>query len=107
MRMYYCEHGTYRDPEFRSGRKVTFGRILPLTDTDLEGRYFSSESYTFDRVKRRTYRITCRGSESTAPSADAVAGVTLHINQTGDIWTGGAADGGPVVSLATSYGGSS
>jgi prepilin-type N-terminal cleavage/methylation domain-containing protein len=106
MRMYYIEHGTYKDPQFTPGRKVTFAQILPLTDTDLEGRYFSSDSYTFERVKRRTYRITCRGSDSTAPSADAVAGMTLHINQKGDIWTGGASDGGPIVLLATSCGGS-
>jgi len=88
MRMYYVEHHTYKDPQFTSGRKVTFGQILPLKNSDLDGRYFSSECYTFERVKRRTYRIRCDGSLSEAPAADRVADVVLYINQRGDIWRG-------------------
>jgi len=103
MRMYYVEHGTYKDPYFISGRKVTFGDILPLNDSDLEGRYFSSDCYTFDRVRRRTFRIRCRGSASTAPAAGEVAGVTLFINQTGDIWRGRALSGEPGHRLAVPF----
>ena len=33
MRMHHVEHGTYRDPQFSEGRKVTFGEILPLKKT--------------------------------------------------------------------------
>ena len=100
MRMYYVEHGTYKDPQFTPGRKVTFGRILVVSDMDLEGRYFSSDCYTFERVKRRTFRIKCKGMASTAPAADGVANVTLYINQIGDIWRGGAPDDGPILHLA-------
>lgn len=100
MRMHYVEHGTYRDPAFLSGRKVTFGEILALTDTDLEGRYFSSDCYTFERVKRRTFRIRCDGSSSTAPAGDDVVDVTLFVNQRGDIWSSVSADDGPLLHLA-------
>lgn len=100
MRMYYVEHGTYKDPQFTAGRKVTFGRILAVSDTDLEGRYFSSECYTFERVKRRTFRIVCSGMESSAPAGHEVASVILCINQRGDIWRGGAPDDGPILQLA-------
>lgn len=100
LRMYYVEHGTYKDPQFTAGRKVTFGRILAISDTDLEGRYFSSECYTFVKVKRRTFRIVCSGMASTAPAAGDVAHVILYINQKGDIWRGGAPDDGPNVHLA-------
>lgn len=100
MRMHYVEHGTYKSPHFKSGRKVTFGEILTLSDLDLEGRYFSSECYTFDRVKMRTFRIKCDGSASTAPAADEVDGVTLYINQKGDIWAGVDSDSDPLVQIA-------
>ena len=100
MRIHYIEYGTYKDPQFTAGRKVTFGEILTLRDSDLEGRFFSSECYTFEKVKRRTYRIKCTGSASEAPAAGEVANVILYINQNGDIWTGGASDDGAVPILA-------
>jgi prepilin-type N-terminal cleavage/methylation domain-containing protein len=100
MRMHYVEQGTYRNPQFTSGRKVTFGGILTLNDVDLEGRYFSNECYTFERVKRRTFRIKCDGAASTAPAASDVADIILFINQTGDIWTGVPTEAGPSLHLA-------
>ncbi|MFH1689054.1 MAG: prepilin-type N-terminal cleavage/methylation domain-containing protein [Candidatus Eisenbacteria bacterium] len=100
MRMHYVEHGTYKDPQFTSGRKATFGGILTLSDVDLEGRYFSSECYTFDRMKRRTFRIKCDGAASTAPAASEVADVTLFINQRGDVWVGVGSDDGTALRLA-------
>lgn len=86
MRMHYVEYRTYKDPQFRSGRMVTFGRILPLGEEDLNGRYFSAECYRFERVKRRTFRVVCDGSLSEAPGADDVRDVLLYTNQQGDIW---------------------
>jgi Tfp pilus assembly protein PilE len=100
MRMYYLEHGTYADPQFMSGRCVDFGGILELDELELEGRYFSRECYTFDEVKRKTFRVRCMGAKSTAPSADDVFHVILMINQTGGVWKGGATDEGPVPVLA-------
>ena len=100
MRMHYVEYGTYKNPQFTAGRKVTFGSILAISDTDLAGRYFSSECYTFERVKRRTYRIVCTGMASTAPAGSEVAHVILYINQKGDVWKGGAPDDGPDLHLA-------
>ena len=103
MRMHYVEHGTYRNPQFTAGRKVTFGGILAISDTDLEGRYFSSECYTFEKVKRRTFRIICSGMSSSAPGGREVAHVILYVNQKGDIWRGGAPDGTPDLSLAVPW----
>ena len=101
MRMYYVEHGTYRNPNFLCDRKVTFGGILPLTDGDLEGRYFSSDCYTFEKAKRRTFRIKCSGAESTAPAGREVAEIVMFINQHGDIWYSlSAEDGDPLQVLA-------
>lgn len=100
MRMHYVEHGTYKNPYFTSGRKVTFGDILTLSSMDLEGRYFSSECYTFERVKMRTFRVKCDGSASTAPAGAEVADVTLFINQTGDIWSGVSSEGDPPLNIA-------
>jgi prepilin-type N-terminal cleavage/methylation domain-containing protein len=100
MRMHYVEHGTYKNPQFTAGRKVTFGGILAISDTDLEGRYFSSECYTFERVKRRTFRIKCKGMPSTAPAGGEVAHVTIYINQDGDIWRGGLPEEMPDLHLA-------
>ena len=100
MRMHYVEYGTYKDPQFTAGRKVTFGSILAISDTDLAGRYFSSECYTFERVKRRTFRIVCTGMASTAPTGGEVAHVVLYINQKGDIWRGGVPDESPDLVLA-------
>jgi Tfp pilus assembly protein PilE len=100
MRMYYVEHGTYADPQFSNGRRVDFGGVLQLDKRALEGRYFSSECYTFDVVKRQTFRIKCTGAVSTAPSADEIHHVVLLINQEGDVWAGGASGEGPVPVLA-------
>jgi type II secretory pathway pseudopilin PulG len=100
MRMYYVEHGTYGDPQFLSGRRVDFGGILQLDEQELSGRYFSSECYTFDVVKRQTFRIRCDGASSTAPSADEISHVIMLVNQTGDVWTGRASDEGPIPVLA-------
>ena len=100
MRMHYVEYGTYKNPQFTAGRKVTFGSILAISDTDLAGRYFSSECYTFERVKRRTFRIVCSGIASTAPAGGDVTHVILYVNQRGDIWRGGVPDDGPDLHLA-------
>jgi prepilin-type N-terminal cleavage/methylation domain-containing protein len=80
MRMHHVEYGTYKNPQFTAGRKVTFGSILAISDADLAGRYFSSECYTFEKVKRRTFRIVCSGMESTAPVGGEVAHVILYVN---------------------------
>ena len=88
MRTYYAEHGTYAHASFADGARVTVGGILSMTDSDLSGRFFSSECYTFDGPPTAAaFTIECDGSASTAPAASDVAGVTATINETGDVST--------------------
>jgi prepilin-type N-terminal cleavage/methylation domain-containing protein len=86
MRIYYVEHGTYANAGlFTDGAQVTNGRMLGVTDSDLMGRYFSSECYTFHGAPTaNSYTIECDGSVSTAPFASEVAGIVVTIDEDGD-----------------------
>lgn len=86
MRSYYAEHGTYENAAFADGALVTVGGILSVTDSDLLGRWFSAECYTFDGAPGgATYTIKCDGTNSTAPHAAEAAGIVRTINQDGDL----------------------
>ena len=86
MRVYYAEHGTYVNANFVDGAQVTAGSVLDVSDTDLLGRYFSSECYTFDGVPTaNAYSIECLGSASTATYASEVASITRSIDQNGTV----------------------
>ncbi|MBN2565656.1 MAG: prepilin-type N-terminal cleavage/methylation domain-containing protein [Candidatus Eisenbacteria bacterium] len=86
MRSYYAEHHTYADASFADGASVTVGGILGVSSIDLEGRYFSSNCYTFDGDPgANTFSIICDGDASTAPAAADVAGVIRRIDQSGEI----------------------
>ena len=86
MRVYYAEHGTYVNASFTDGAQVTNGSVLDVSDTDLLGRYFSSECYTFDGVPTaNAYSIECLGSASTATYASEVASITRSIDQNGTV----------------------
>ncbi len=50
MRVYFAEHGTYVITGVAIGDQVTNPGVLDVTDTDLLGRYFSTECYTFDAI---------------------------------------------------------
>ena len=86
MRIYYVEHGTYANAvHFTDGAQVTNGGHLGVTDSDLMGRYFSSECYTFHGAPTaNAYTIECDGSASTAPFASEVASVVVTIDQDGE-----------------------
>lgn len=86
MRVYYAEHGTYVNANFTDGAQVTNGSVLDVSDTDLLGRYFSSECYTFDGVPTAAaYSIECNGANSTAPYASEVATIVRSIDQNGTV----------------------
>lgn len=86
MRIYYAEHGVYNDPAFARGLTVASSGLLSLSSTDLDGRYFSSECYTFRVVRANRFRIRCMGRQSTAPAKDEVRDLTMLIDQDGNIW---------------------
>jgi len=89
LRNYNAEHVTYVNPSFVDGASVTASGILEVNNTDLNGRYFSSECYTFEGdTTVNSYTIKCAGSASTAPAAGDVVGVVRYINQNGDITRG-------------------
>jgi prepilin-type N-terminal cleavage/methylation domain-containing protein len=86
MRVYYGEHGTYVNANLVDGAQVTVGGILSVTDSDLAGRYFSTECYTFDGAPTaNTFSIECDGATSTAPYASEASGIVATIDQDGQI----------------------
>ena len=87
MRVYYGEHGTYVNANFVNGGAVTAWGILSVSDTDLAGRYFSTECYTFDggAPTANTFTIECDGANSTAPYASEANGIVVTIDQDGEI----------------------
>ena len=86
MRVYYAEHGTYVNASFTDGAQVTNGNILDVSDTDLLGRYFSTECYTFNGIPTaNAYSITCNGANSTASYASEVATIVRSIDQNGTV----------------------
>ena len=86
LRSYYAEHNTFVNANFVDGAQVTAGGILEITDTDLSGRYFSTECYTFDGVPTaNAYSIECNGANSTASYASEVATIVRSIDQNGTV----------------------
>jgi len=89
MRVYYAEHGTYVNAAFTDGAAVTAGSVLDVSDTDLLGRYFSTECYSFSGAPTaNAFSIECDGGNSTATNAAEVDGIVRLINQNGDITNG-------------------
>ena len=89
LRNYYAEHVTFVNANFTDGDRVTNGGILEVSDSDLNGRYFTTECYTFDGdAGGSAYSIKCDGSASTGPAATDVAGVVRYIDQNGDVTKG-------------------
>jgi len=86
MRVYFAEHGTYVNANFGDGDQVTNGDILDVSDSDLLGRYFSTECYTFNgAAAANAFSIECDGDNSAAPMAAEVAGIVRYIDQNGNI----------------------
>jgi len=86
LRVYYAEHGTYVNASFTDGDQVTNGSVLDVTDTDLLGRYFSTECYTFDGdAAAAAFDIECNGANSTASQASEVSSIVRSIDEDGNI----------------------
>ncbi len=86
MRVYFAEHGTYINANFTDGAQVTAGSVLDVTDTDLLGRYFSTECYTFDGdATANAFSIECDGASSTAAQASEVSTIVRSIDHNGNI----------------------
>lgn len=87
MRIYYVEHGTYANAVcFGDGDQVTNGGMIDVTDSDLMGRYFSSECYRFDGAPTaNTFTVECVGANSTAPFGSEVDGIVVTIDQSGEM----------------------
>jgi len=89
MRVYYAEHGTYVNANFTLGAQVTNGNVLDVSDTDLLGRYFSTECYTFATAPTAAaYSIECDGAASTATYGSEVATIVRTIDHNGTIVNG-------------------
>ncbi len=89
LRNYYAEHVTFVNANFGDGDRVTNGGILEVCDSDLNGRFFTTECYTFDGdAGAAAYIIKCDGSASTGPAAGDVTGVVRYIDENGDVTKG-------------------
>lgn len=87
MRIYYAEHGTFvNGVHFTDGALVTSGGHLDVSDNDLMGRYFSSESYTFEGAPTAdSFTVSCKGANSTAPFGSEVAVIEVKMDQDGEL----------------------
>jgi prepilin-type N-terminal cleavage/methylation domain-containing protein len=87
MRIYYAEHGTFANAtHFRDGSLVTSGGMLDIRGTDLDGRYFSAECYTFSGAPTaNSFTVNCDGSASTALCGSEVFTIMVSMDQNGDI----------------------
>jgi prepilin-type N-terminal cleavage/methylation domain-containing protein len=87
MRIYYVEHGTFANPSlFTDGAQVTSGGLLGVNNSDLAGRYFSTECYTFSGgTTANAFTIECDGSASTALFASEVGTIVVTIDQDGEL----------------------
>ena len=84
MRIYYSEHRTYEHDNFKNEDRVTKGGVLNVTD--LDGRYFSAECYTFyGNATADSFKVKALGSASLAPEASTVAGIVRYIDQAGNV----------------------
>ena len=63
---------------------LAVGNVSGLKAGDLNGRWFSDESYKASSITASNYVITCTGSDSMAAQKADVAGVVVTINQDGD-----------------------
>ena len=87
MRIYYVEHGTFANPSlFTDGAQVTSGGLLGVSNSDLGGRYFSTECYTFSgATTANSFTVECDGSASSALFASEVASIVVTIDQDGEL----------------------
>ena len=86
MRVHYAEHGSYADASFTDGAQVTVDGELGMTDTDLMGRYFSAECYTFSGAPgANSFTIECDGAQSTAPRGSEVSSIIVTIDESGEV----------------------
>jgi prepilin-type N-terminal cleavage/methylation domain-containing protein len=89
MRVYFAEHGTYEGTAvvpFAAGGLITATGVLDVTDSDLLGRYFSTECYTFDAAPgAATFDIECDGANSVTAQAGEVSGIVRSIDHNGSI----------------------
>ena len=86
MRVYFAEHGTYDIAGNVIDTQVTAPGVLDVTDTDLLGRYFSTECYTFSTEPgAATFDIECDGANSAATQAAEVATIVRSIDEDGNI----------------------
>ena len=89
MRNYYAEHVTYANANFTDGSEIVSSGILEVASVDLDGRYFSSECYTFNGAPTAdAFSVECDGSSSIAPVAGDVATIIRRIDQNGAITNG-------------------
>jgi type II secretory pathway pseudopilin PulG len=61
------------------------GVVPGIQDGDLDGRWFSDESYVIADITASNFAVKVNGSVSTAPESDEVVGVVITMDQDGRV----------------------
>jgi prepilin-type N-terminal cleavage/methylation domain-containing protein len=88
LRAMYAETGAYNTNlngqvlATGSGGSVT--NIPGISPGDLNGRYFSQESYAISNIAANAYTLVANGTSSVASNSAEVAGIVITLNEQGD-----------------------
>lgn len=67
------------------GAGTVAGTVPGIRTGDLNGRWFNDAAYTITSITASNYLLTATGNSSTAPKKSEVAGVSVTMNQEGEI----------------------
>ena len=85
LRATYVQSGAYN--RNLDGNAITVGPVVGavpgISTGDLNGRYFSDESYQLTLLGANTYTITGTGDDSTAVQASDAVGIVITLDETG------------------------
>lgn len=86
LRALYAQTSDYTDDASGGtiGTGAVVGNVPGISDGDLDGRFFSDESYTITAVGTDSYVLQSSGDASTATEASEVAGVTITLDEDGE-----------------------
>ncbi|MGB2705713.1 MAG: prepilin-type N-terminal cleavage/methylation domain-containing protein [Candidatus Omnitrophota bacterium] len=82
MRMELAEHNAYNNDVVVG---VVVGNVPGFQAGDLNGRFFSDADYSVTAVGASTFTVTATGAASGGTSGETMTGVTITIDQAGNI----------------------
>lgn len=93
LRAMYAETGAYNidlnGNTLSGGSSFSVTNVPGISPGDLDGRYFSEESYALSVVDADGYTLEATGNNSTATNAADVAGIVIRLNEEGTFFIQG------------------